>query len=304
MSLRNKKHIKGMIFAGCSFTWGQGLNYYNDFPTNVYQPIGKYDKRDLSACQLKFIERNRFARLVADHFDSYEFVRPQNGGSNKQAVDFFNISFDQCREIDSTKAVYVDGIRPVRIDPREISHIIFQLTQLERDNISITIEGKTYEYYDVSFWLGKQKVDFQFEARELLDRYLTTNKIDLDIWIEEHRRKSIHRVKEFLLKYEEKGIKTIVTTWPYENLEHINQDEFLRKRLLPIRYNNDTFYSFDDLMGRNQYNDKPYERSEMIIRFDYENFIAPPSDLHISKKAHRVIADSIIEHIERNMEIV
>lgn len=296
MSLRNKKHIKGMIFAGCSFTWGQGLNYYNDFPTNVYQPIGKYDKRDLSACQIKFIEKNRFPRLVANHFDSYEFVRPQNGGSNKQAINFFNINFNQCREIDSEEAVYVDGIRPVRIDPREISHIIFQLTQPERDNISITFEDQTYDCYDMVTLLSLKK--------ELLDNYLTANNIDLDVWIEEHKQKSIQRVKDFLVQYEEKGIKTIVTTWPYGNLDYINQDEFLKKRLLSIRYNNDTFYSFDDLMGRNEYNEKPYERSEMVIRFDYENFTIPPGDLHISKKAHKVIADSIIEHIENDREIV
>jgi len=294
MSLRHKNHIKGIIFAGCSFTWGQGLNYYNDFPTNVYQPLGKYNKCDLSACQIKYIERNRFPRLVANNFDSYEFVRPNNGGSNKQAIDFFNTSFNQCREIDSTLAVYNDGIRPVKIDHREISHVIFQLTQPERDCISITYEGKTYEYFDMLTWLSDKK--------ELLDKYLTSSKIDLDFWIENNLRKSILRVKDFLVECETKGIKTIVTTWPYKNLKYINEDEFLKARLLPIRYNNSIFYSMDDLMGRNGYNEEPHERGEMIIRFDFENFITPPNDMHISKKAHKVIADSIINQI-KNMEM-
>lgn len=38
MRLKNEKFVKGLIFAGCSFTWGQGLNYYNNFPTNVEMP--------------------------------------------------------------------------------------------------------------------------------------------------------------------------------------------------------------------------------------------------------------------------
>lgn len=33
--------MKGVLFGGCSFTWGQGLYFYSDLP-NLYNPKSIY----------------------------------------------------------------------------------------------------------------------------------------------------------------------------------------------------------------------------------------------------------------------
>ena len=41
MKTKSDKVYKGMVFAGCSFTWGQGLYFYSDLP-NLYMPKDPY----------------------------------------------------------------------------------------------------------------------------------------------------------------------------------------------------------------------------------------------------------------------
>ena len=39
---QNAKVTKGMVFAGCSFTWGQGLYYYSGMDTLQEPPPNHY----------------------------------------------------------------------------------------------------------------------------------------------------------------------------------------------------------------------------------------------------------------------
>ena len=65
---------RGMIFAGCSFTWGHGLYYYSNLPTIKEPPPDAYDAKLVNYSHLKFMESVRYPRIVADHFNSFEFV--------------------------------------------------------------------------------------------------------------------------------------------------------------------------------------------------------------------------------------
>ena len=42
-SKQNAKITKGIIFAGCSFTWGQGLYYYSNLDTLQEPPPDQYN---------------------------------------------------------------------------------------------------------------------------------------------------------------------------------------------------------------------------------------------------------------------
>ena len=43
MKIKDDKVTKGIIFAGCSFTWGQGLYYYSNMETLKEPPPNQYD---------------------------------------------------------------------------------------------------------------------------------------------------------------------------------------------------------------------------------------------------------------------
>ena len=105
---------------------------------------------------------------------------------------------------------------------------------------------------------------------------------------------SLAPIQDFLKQVESRGIPTIVFTWPNENLHWIKQNPWMKERVMQIKYN-DTFYnSMNDLMGGNgQVN------PELTLRNDYEYFEVPPDDDHPSKLCHEIMAQNVIQEIER-----
>lgn len=77
---------KGILCVGCSFTWGEGLYYYSGLdglPFSENHNFPHYMKHHRSVFN-SFREMVRWPRLVANHFDTWEFtgVGITNGGSN------------------------------------------------------------------------------------------------------------------------------------------------------------------------------------------------------------------------------
>ena len=66
--------MKGLIFAGCSFTWGQGLYYYSGLDTLVEPAPDCYDAKLVTDAHKKYMETLRYPRLVANHFKTFEIV--------------------------------------------------------------------------------------------------------------------------------------------------------------------------------------------------------------------------------------
>ena len=71
MKTRSNHVVKGIIFAGCSFTWGQGLYYYSNLPTLKEPDPFCYDGNLVEQSHIKFMESVRFPRLVANHFKTF-----------------------------------------------------------------------------------------------------------------------------------------------------------------------------------------------------------------------------------------
>jgi hypothetical protein len=70
--------MKGMVFAGCSFTWGEGLHLYSDVCDISYTKNQNFNIHNIKESHKKCIETNRFARKVANHFDTWELCREKN----------------------------------------------------------------------------------------------------------------------------------------------------------------------------------------------------------------------------------
>ena len=87
--------MKGILFGGCSFTWGQGLYFYSDLNRLVY-PINEYTYNDNSVndAHRKYRDTLRYPRLVANHFNTFEITKDSNGGREEDSFDFLNNIFN------------------------------------------------------------------------------------------------------------------------------------------------------------------------------------------------------------------
>jgi len=271
MKTNSNKIYKGLVFGGCSFTWGQGLYYYSNLDTLNEPPPDAYNRSLLTDAHLKFAETLRFPRLVANHFNTFEVCMLQNGGSEDTTFCFLDKIFNQIggQEHLSTNTFSFD----------EIEYVIIQTSQPNRNPIIFNIDGvehqfRTYDPHNKDLfykWLIEiEKISFQ------------------DCFIA-HVKKYFYKLKDKMQFLESKGIKTLILNWEIEYLPYFKEDEFMMERYIPLEYNGKTYDCIRTLMNENKF---------LTINSDNENFSIPPTDHHPSKECHRIMADNIIKKIE------
>lgn len=275
--------VKGLLFAGCSFTWGQGLYYYSNLPTLREPPPDCYDPVLVTAAHKRFMETVRFPRLVAQHFKTWEVVHPFNGGSNLSAIRWWRSSFNEMPSgPDYTIKEYDYG---------EFSHVFFQLTQWHRDNIVIEIDGTRYDV-PMNIVLGGPGCE---EWPERFGRWLKMQNLTWEVWLNKYIDENVARVKAFLQEFESHGVHPVLILWPERNnheavgdeyMSRIDSDPWLKEKLLRLTYEGNTYNSMEALMNAHR---------EMTIKTDVASFKDTPKDHHPSLKMHSVMADNIIK---------
>lgn len=280
--LENSKIYKGMIFAGCSFTWGQGLYYYSNLPTLKEPPPDQYFDKLVTFSQKEFIKSRRYPRLVANHFNTFELVHPKNGGSNEGAIRWWRNSFShEHTQIDSDPC-------PI-LYSEEISHCIFQLTQWNRDHFMIDHNGENLSMN----WMMLQDSTNRLKFSQWLGRQGLT----LEEFEYKHKADGFSKIKEFLFDLEQCGIKTYILPWMDEWDSFIDNDSFMKDRLIPLHYNGSVYRNIYSMMSHSFYSLASYNK-ELTIKSDFESFLETPKDHHPSLKCHQALAHSIIKHIE------
>jgi hypothetical protein len=255
---------KGLIFTGCSFTWGQGLYFYSGIEGLYYpQKNEPFSIGKLSEYQIKYMESKRFARIVANHFNTVEFVNERNGGTDKINSLYWS------KKLGNIHNPFSD-----------YSHLIFQLTQPQRSHTTFEINGEKYDL---------NPFDTNNSNYHLFMKWIELNNINFDEWYIKHTKETLNFVKEKLLYFESKGIQTYVLTWPDEYLEHIYVDEFLNEKLINFTYKNIIFDSLESLMLI----------PEMKISTDIKHLKRQVNDEHPSLSCHNIIAESIIKKISK-----
>jgi hypothetical protein len=181
----------------------------------------------------------------------------------------------------------VDGI-----DLKEISYVIFQLTQWQREHF---ILQDSKERHDIAFHqVGEPPLS------DVFMKYLEDENITIENWIDAYKRKGLQNVKRFLMNCEEQGVKTLLFTWPPEYVELIEKDEWLNERFIKLNYKGQEYSSIHDLMDHDRWN--PKGNPELTIKWDVENFEETPKDHHPSLKCHQVMAENVIGRIESDMK--
>ena len=137
--------MKGMVFAGCSFTWGEGLHLYSDVCDIVYTKNQNFNIHTIKESHKKCIQTNRFARKVANHFDTWELCRENNGGSNLDNLEFIKKSFG----INDDYTLQPNS----KFDIKDISCLIFQITHMERGPFLVHSNKDNITYKIILFLL-------------------------------------------------------------------------------------------------------------------------------------------------------
>ena len=74
----------------------------------------------------------------------------------------------------------------------------------------------------------------------------------------------------------------------------ILKDPYLSERFIKLKYKNKEYKTIEGLQR---------EHKNMVIESDFDNFVGtPPSDHHPSKLCHQVIAENIINNIQKDLK--
>lgn len=266
---------KGIIFAGCSFTWGQGLYYYSNLSTLKDGVENRFNIEDTTHTQIEYMKSVRYPRIVANHFKSFEILYPLNGGAHSQMIKWWEAALGMSSD------THVDSLKVQKIDISEVSTVVFQLTQPHRCSGLRFDDKTTVTYFD----------GYSSQYRDRFERWLSENNLNFDEYETYYTNKSLETVQNFLIKCEERGLKVAIINWPRDNVESIKSNKWISDRFVPLTYKNNIYYDIETLMK---------EHPRMKISTDYESFQTPPKDDHPSLMCHNLIAENLINYLQND----
>jgi hypothetical protein len=281
MKTKYDKVTKGIIFAGCSFTWGQGLYYYSNMPTLKEPAPDSYDAQLVTDAHKNFRKTLYYPRLVANHFDTFEVTLLQNGGSEVTSIDYLKVAFGLMGPITNyiTEKYSFD----------EIEYLVFQTSQPQRNTYY-------YDYVNKDGSIDKNCEYRHFSSEthwKFYDYLMNQKQMNFDDWWKEHVKNWFNIIKNNLKLYESKGIKTIILCWEADYLPLIKEDKWMLDRFVTFEYNNKNYDCIRTMMNENR---------RLHINSDYEHFEIPPQDHHPSKECHRIMADAVINKIKETKD--
>lgn len=284
----NQNPIKGIVFAGCSFTWGQGLYYYSNLPTLKEPESFTYQQNYVRFSHYQYLQSVRYPRLVANFFKTFEMCQPFNGGSTERITNWWNTCFQDTD--DRNKSLNVEWSAP-RYDYSDFSHIIFQCTQWTRSDSFASPEEQE---------ILKDKSHIAFMQSDLFNPWLERHNMTLDEYIDRGITEEVTKIKHFLQNFENKGLKVYILSWPSDIVPYILRDEWLFSRFINFNYKHIRYDSLEKMMGESHKSHTQVPHPELTINRDFTHFKIPPDDGHPSMTCHKVIAENIINKIKKD----
>ena len=257
--------MNGIIFAGDSFTWGQGLYYYSNLPNLKIPKTGHYIHTYVTPSHRKFKDTKRFARLVVNEFETFELVKIGNGGNDYESLEFIDDIFKK------------DGYKY-----EDISYVIFQTTHFMRSPFEMEVEGEIQQLH------FNHSIMKMHNMHDFFIKWLNENNYTLEDYERLHINQVFKKIKDKFIELESNGVKCKIICWTLDYIDLIKNDEYMFDKFIPILYNNKTMDCFETFME---------EYPEMMIKND-SYFEKSVGDGHLSLNAHRIIADNIINKIK------
>ena len=270
--------MKGIIFAGCSFTWGEGLELYSNYDSVNVHSIKRYSYNFpdigyfMPKSHLKFIESNRFSRLVSQHYGTFDLVTEKNGGNHQTMLTHIKKSLldygDDIGLIVVQLTEYLRGIRMHKNCNNECCHK--DLVRMVEDYYAVksgdTDTDRKYHHDIVRDNLVGEPID---ELKKLGTQYF-------EKFIDE--LKNIHAETNIPIKF--------LGSWIEPNTPMDSQ--FYEENLIPIEYRNKKYKTIADLLSDNS--------DDLIIA----NELKWSNNWHPNLKFQKIISNSITTFLEEN----
>jgi hypothetical protein len=296
--------MKGIVFAGCSYTWGQGLYFYSDLNHTPKFDDWVYDYSLMTDALIKFKDTIRYPRLVANHFNTFEVCKKTNGGSDVTSLMFLKKLFSKYEEpADDPVITSAPWLTEENYYFDDIEYVIFQMTQPYRSRFKFIYDGKDYFVHpnsdldDVSIVLERTPDGVENPVENGIEtiffKWLDENNYTIQDYLDLHVNHFNNTVKEYLQHLESHGIKTKVLFWVNES-SVVFEDDFYKERHILLEHEGKIYKTISDLQNSG--------KERFLIALDKEGFggVIPENaltDRHPSKYCHEVIAKSVINSI-------
>jgi hypothetical protein len=273
--------MKGILFPGDSFTWGQSLHFYSDLDDVLFEKA-QFEMDDILSAHKRYIESIRYARQVSNYFNTFEVCRKGNGGSNNQILGFIDEIYNDVKGRNDHYGI------------QDFDYIVVQLTDIWRDPITFEYENDTHELHLLSNNRYQPKSDDsnKFIVSQFLEYLAKEFGSSLLNFVDFYLKNYVEKIESKFRKYESNGIKRcFIHTWQNEIVPYIKNNQFLNDRFITYDDGKDTFSSIWDLQTKKlgmSINDDEY----------FKKIGKTPPDGHTSLEAHKIIANSIIKKIE------
>jgi hypothetical protein len=302
--------MKGLVFAGCSFTWGQGLYFYSDLNHTPKFDEWVYDYSLMTDALIKFKDTIRFPRLVANYFNTFDVCKATNGGSDVTSLMFLKKLFDKYEEPASDEIRTASWLTEENYYFDDIEYIIFQMTQPYRSGFKFLYKEKYYFVYptpdfdNVSVVHEVSEDGSQFPLKNGVDdiffKWLDENNYSVQDYLDLHMNHFNDEIKTYLGYLETKGIKTKVLFWVNES-SAVFDDNFYKDRHILLEHEGKTYKTISDLQSSC--------KERFVIAYDKEGFGGEipenaKSDHHPSKYCHEVIAKNVINSINNDKNVI
>lgn len=283
-----------IIFAGCSFTWGQGLWSYLE--TKDHVPSYEewiFEDKPLPSGSHEIREKLRFANIVAEKLNSNSIVKYNNGGCEDESIRFINYLFD----VDATYETYF----PVeKYSYDDISTVVYQTSQLNRNVfmfehnneffcIKATPDKRAFDYIEKRIFKEDGTINIiKLKGFDPLYEWMYENDYEIEDVVNQFTKSIIDNIENTLSVLCKNGVNVKIVSWTNEYLEEFNKRNFFKDKLIKLEYEGQVFYCIEDLY-------KEYPN----MRLDNDNSVLhyTGNDEHPSKLCHEVIANSILKSL-------
>jgi len=281
-----------IIFAGCSFTWGQGLWSY--MKSDAHVPSYEewiFEDFELPPGSMEFKDKHRFANMVSDWLNKTPITKVENGGTDLESVNFINYLFDT-NSIDNP--VFPRG----KYKFEDVSDIVFQTTQIARSTFSFTHNNTEFRlrslpsrknfdeieriHYDSN---NHMSITIEPNLRSLYE-WMYDNDYEIEDVLSMMSTDITNKIENTLKYYESNGIKTHIFCWTNEYLPEFDSRPFLSERLVKLDYRDRKFYCLDELFEYNP---------ELQMSNDSSVLHYTGNDDHPSLECHGIIANSLLK---------
>lgn len=317
-------NLNKFLFVGDSYTWGEGLELENPMYIQFMNHIIGYETpqtpqwkqhgyshsyfHDISAesNSYRFRLNNSFPTLVGDEFNAITLINEYNGGNNQASIDKIKEIYAKIGKIDLVVFQMTHALRDVGLFVNYINHKQPQLN-FTHENMEVILNKI------MPSWMGIDSMNLkEYKLKDNFDLFFN----ETDIWnysdfmkvreIFPTHSDFFNAVYQFLYSYYIRTLQDfksknffdnliIIGSWSnmdiqYEAIIKNNKSVhpsmfFLKQHRLKINENINSIFTLQETIDDTSY--------QYGYPDEYKNH-------HPTKKAHKIIADSLIKHIDEN----